>query len=71
MPHESPPLSDDAIADIARSWKIRDRGARADLELADRNRITVQDAQQLLLRSVAPDVADEIVRPQRCAVIAA
>jgi hypothetical protein len=25
------PFPDDAIADIARTWKIHDRGARADL----------------------------------------
>jgi hypothetical protein len=59
-------LSDHIIADIARSWKIRDRGARADLaELVARNGITFRDTQRLLLSATAQDMADEIVRPQR------
>jgi hypothetical protein len=54
------------VADIARTWTIRDRGAHADLaQLAGRNGINFQDAKQLLLRAAPPDMADEIVRPQR------
>jgi hypothetical protein len=48
------PFPDDAIADIARTWKIRDRGAQADLaELAERNGISFQEAQRLILSAAA------------------
>jgi hypothetical protein len=60
------PFSADVTADIARTWKIRDRGARADLsELAQRAAISFQDAQCLILSAAAPDIAHEIARPQR------
>jgi hypothetical protein len=59
-------FSPDVVADVARTWKIRDRGARADLsDLAQRAGISFQEAQRLILSAAAPGIADEIVRPQR------